>query len=198
MRRGAHHKEKKRRHLGRFRWDISRDDRGSVIIETALGLPLMLSLIIGILEIAHYYYLSATLENAVLAASRYGITGSVATGTTRADTVKSLIAKNSFGAVDMNRLTITTSVYQQFADIGQPEPYTDQNGNGSYDAGEPYSDVNGNGKWDADMASAGLGGAGDIVLYRVSYDAPSLTGAFDWATKLIKISAAVAVRNEPY
>jgi prepilin-type N-terminal cleavage/methylation domain-containing protein len=31
---------------------------------------------------------------------------------------------------------------------GPGEPYTDDNGNGQYDAGEPYTDVNGNGKWD--------------------------------------------------
>ena len=52
-----------------------------------------------------------------------------------------------------------TLVYESFADIGKPEPFTDQDGNGAYNAGEPFVDVNGNGQWDADMGEAGLGGA---------------------------------------
>jgi hypothetical protein len=47
------------------------------------------------------------------------------------------------------------------------EPYTDSNGNGSYNAGEPYVDVNGNGQWDPpgepfnDINGNGLADAGE-------------------------------------
>jgi hypothetical protein len=98
----------------------------------------------------------------------------------------------------MDTVNIETLVYEQFADIGEEEPYSDENGSGTYDEGEPYSDVNGNGQWDDDMAVAGLGSSGDIVLYRVRYAAPSPTGVHDWAGKTINISATVAVRNEPF
>jgi hypothetical protein len=98
----------------------------------------------------------------------------------------------------MNAVEIETLVYEQFGDIGEPEPFTDENGSGSYDEGGPFSDVNGNGMWDVDMAVAGLGDAGDIVLYRVRYAAPSLSGLMDWATERVTISATVAVRNEPF
>ena len=65
---------------------------------------------------------------------------------------------------------MTTLVYENFGDVGQPEPFTDENGNGAYDAGEAFTDVNGNGGWDEDMGAAGLGGPGDVVVYQMSYD----------------------------
>ncbi|TNE60954.1 MAG: pilus assembly protein [Alphaproteobacteria bacterium] len=185
----------KRRSLWRrFR----RNDAGATVVEFAIGLPVVLSLVVGILEISNYFFLSAAIENAVLRASRFGITGATDDGTTRADQVRAIIEEYTFGRVDMDKVQIETLVYEQFADIGEPEPYTDSNDSGSYEEGEPFSDVNGNGVWDDDMATAGLGNSGDIVLYRVSYAAPSLTGVLDWASESINLTATVAVRNEPY
>ncbi|PCI58843.1 MAG: hypothetical protein COB37_12425, partial [Kordiimonadales bacterium] len=108
------------------------------------------------------------------------------------------IEEQTFGRVDMDTVEIETLVYEQFADIGAAEPYTDTNGSENYDEGEDYVDVNGNGIWDDDISTAGLGGGGDIVLYRISYSANGITGFGDWATRSISISATVAVRNEPY
>ncbi|MYI28051.1 MAG: hypothetical protein F4064_08150 [Acidimicrobiales bacterium] len=34
---------------------------------------------------------------------------------------------------------------------GHAEPYTDSDGNGSYDSGEPYTDINGDGAWTGDL-----------------------------------------------
>ena len=182
------------RHIRR----LARDRSGVAAIEAAIGLPLLLVLIIGVLEVSNLFFLSATIENAVLRASRFGVTGSTQDGVTRLDQVRAIIAEQTFGRVDMDAVEIETLVYEQFGDIGEAEPYTDENGSGTYDAGEPYTDVNGNGQWDDDMAVAGLGDAGDIVLYRVTYAAPSLSGFMDWATSNVNISATVAVRNEPY
>lgn len=176
---------------------LGRED-GAAAIEAALGLPILLTMIVGVLEITNIYFVSASLENSVLRASRFGITGSIDEGTTREEQVREIIATQTFGRVDMDAVEIETLVYEQFGDIGEPEPYTDQNESGSYEFGEPFTDVNGNGQWDDDMATAGLGEAGDIVLYRVRYAAPSITGLFDWATRQVNISATVAVRNEPY
>lgn len=175
----------------------SRED-GSAMVEAALGLPVLLSALIGVFEIANFYFISATVENAVLHASRFGITGSSEAGQTREDQVRATIAEQTFGRVDMDTVQIETLVYQQFGDIGEPEPFTDQNGDDQYNDGEPFSDVNGNGTWDDDMAIAGLGGAGDIVLYRVRYEAESLTGFADWAYRKLNVQSTVAVRNEPF
>lgn len=175
-----------------------RDRDGVSAVEAAIGLPILLTLLIGVLEISYLIFLSVSLENAVLRASRFGITGGAEEGVTREDQVRSIIAEQTFGQVDMNEIEIETLVYEQFGDIGEAEPYTDENGSGNYESGEPFSDVNGNGVWDDDMAVAGLGDAGDIVLYRVRYAAPSLSGVMNWATRRVNISATVAVRNEPF
>ncbi|MBO6835398.1 MAG: pilus assembly protein [Alphaproteobacteria bacterium] len=174
----------------------SRD--GTTSVELALGFPVLLSFVIGVIEIANLIFLSVALENAVLHASRFGITGSATSGVTRLEQVRGIIEDQTFGRIPPEHLVIDTLVFDQFADIGKPEPFADANGNGSFDEGETYSDVNGNGSWDADMGTAGLGGSGDIVLYRVRYTAPSLTGFMDWATQAVQLTAAVAVRNEPY
>lgn len=180
--------------IGRFAANRS----GATSVELALGFPVLLSFVIGILEVANLIFLSVALENAVLHASRYGVTGGTASGVTRLEQVRGIIENQTFGRIASEELTIDTLVFEQFADIGQPEPFADANGNGAYDTGETFSDVNGNGVWDSDMGTVGLGGAGDIVLYRVSYTAPSLTGFMDWATQAVELTAAVAVRNEPY
>ncbi len=177
---------------------LKTDELGAALVEAALGLPILLSAIVGVLEVANFMFISATVENAVLHASRFGITGQTAAGSTREQQVRDVIAVQTFGRVDMDTVEISTQVYAQFADIGAPEPFTDENASGDYDLGEPYTDVNGNGSWDDDMSVAGLGGGGDIVLYRVSYNVQSLTGFGDWALRQINISSTVAVRNEPY
>lgn len=172
---------------------------GSATVEFSFGIPILLAFVIGVIEIANLMFLGASLENAVLHASRYGVTGQAdGPGTTRIDRVRSIIEEQTFGMIPGDDLTIDTLVYESFADFGQPEPFADANANGAYDAGETFSDVNGNGAWDADMGLAGLGGAGDIVLYRVTYTAPSMTGFADWASQAVTLTAALAVRNEPY
>jgi len=177
---------------------LTHDESGGALIEAALGLPILLSAIIGVFEVANFFFISAAVENAVLHASRFGITGQTADGSTREEQVRGVIEEQTFGRIDMETIEIETLVYEQFADIGAPEPYTDENVSGDWDTGEPYTDVNGNGSWDDDMSVTGLGGGGDIVLYRVNYNAQSLTGFADWALRKITISSSVAVRNEPY
>jgi len=174
------------------------NESGAALVEAALGLPILLSVIIGVLEVANFFFISAAVENAVLHASRFGITGAVADGSTRLQQVRDVIQQQTFGRVDMDTVVIETQVYQQFGDIGAPEPFTDENASGAWEDPEPYTDVNGNGGWDNDLSVAGLGGGGDIVLYRIIYNASSLTGFADWALRSIDISATVAVRNEPY
>ncbi|MFC3052510.1 TadE/TadG family type IV pilus assembly protein [Kordiimonas pumila] len=177
---------------------IKRNEQGSVLIETALGLPILLITIIGVLEVANMLFVSIAVENAVLRASRFGITGSNGEAVSRIDQVRTIIEENTFGRVNMDTVDIQTLVYDQFSDIGEPEPYEDDNDSGTWDEGEAYTDVNGNGAWDADMGTEGLGGAGDIVLYRINYAANSLSGLTDWAGKSVNVSSTVAVRNEPY
>ena len=92
-----------------------------------------------------------------------------------------------------------TLVYESFADIGKPEPFTDQDGNNAYNSGEPFVDVNGNGEWDADMGEAGLGGPSDVVVYRLTYDWGIVTPMMrEVMGETVTHVSSVAVRNEPF
>lgn len=184
--------------LARLYRKCRKDEKGGTLVEAALGLPILLATMIGVLEVSNFFFVTAAMENAVLHASRFGVTGGSEEGVSREARLLEVIEEQTFGWIKIDDVTVETLVYEQFADIGEEEPYSDANGSESYDPGEEYSDVNGNGQWDSDMAIAGLGDAGDIVFYRISYPAPSLTGFGDWLGKTINISATVAVRNEPF
>lgn len=175
--------------------------RGSSVLEFAFAAPLLVLTMMAVIELGIILFMTSVLEGGVRDASRFGITGYAPAGTSREEQIIDRIAENTFGLVDPADIEISTLVYGDFAQIGEPEPYSDDNGNGSYDAGEPYNDINGNGQWDADMGAAGVGGPGDVVVYQVAIDWPLLTPLLDTfigEDGRMPLSASVAVRNEPY
>ena len=102
-------------------------------------------------------FIGSSMELAVVEASRYGTT-KPEIGVSRADQVLEIVETKTYGLLDMDQVELETLVYDSFADIGKPEPFTDDNGNDTYDVGEDFVDANGNGQWDADMGEAGLAG----------------------------------------
>ena len=172
----------------------------SAAIEFALVAPVLFLLIFGIIETSFIMLLQGNMEYAVRQASRSGITGYTPTGMTRAAYIQSQVNQNLIFPNTAN-VTLTTLIYPSFEDIHQAEPYTDTNHNGKYDLGEPYTDINGNGQWDADMGVSGDGGAGDIVVYTVTYNWTILTpflSHFFSSNGQLPVSASMVVRNEPY
>jgi Flp pilus assembly protein TadG len=186
----------------RYLWRrFLRSDNGSSAVEFAFAAPIVILIIAGIIDLMMVLFVTSLMEGGLQSASRLGRTGFQPAGITRTDAIRLEIQKATIGLVDMNDITITTSVYPCFDSIGQPEPYVDDNGSGSYDAGEPFTDVNGNTTWDSDMAASGLGGPGSIVLYEVFYNWAALTpliGKIFGPDGTIPLSVSVAVRNEPF
>jgi Flp pilus assembly pilin Flp len=177
---------------------LLRDSTGTAIIEFAVIAPILMVLLIGTIEVALVVFVGSSIESAVLQASRFGITGSE-TEVTRAERVRELVRERTFGLVAMDEAKIETLVYSDFSSMGKPEPFADANHNGAHDAGEAFTDINGNAQWDADMGAAGLGGEGDVVLYRVSYEWGILTPLIQSLMgQSIQHVAAVAVRNEDF
>ncbi len=175
------------------------DDRGNVIIEFALIAPVFLGMLGAVMEFSGIMFVQTILEGGAREASRYGITGSQPEGVTREEMILEIIEGNTYGILDMAELDMETLVYESFGSVGQPEPFTDENGNGEYDDGEPYTDVNGSGGWDDDMGAAGLGGPGDVVVYRLSYDWNIMIPLFEPIFgETVTLQANVAVRNEPF
>jgi hypothetical protein len=174
-------------------------ERGQALVEFALVAPAFVAIVGAILEFSGIMFVQTILEGGARAASRYGITGTTVEGVTREEQIMAILEEHSFGVIDVDQLQVDTLVYDSFADIGQPEPFTDENGNDSYDEGEPFTDVNGNGVWDEDMGAAGLGGPDDVVVYRVSYDWNIIIPIFrPFFGDAITLQSNIAVRNEPF
>jgi len=182
------------------RWrHVVGDERGKAIVEFALIAPVFLGMLGAVLEFSGIMFVQTILEGGAREASRYGITGSQPEGVTREEMILDIVEGNTYGILDMAELDMETLVYDSFGSVGQPEPFTDENGNGEYDDGEPYTDVNGNGGWDDDMGAAGLGGPGDVVVYRLSYDWNIMIPLFEPIFgETVTLQANVAVRNEPF
>jgi hypothetical protein len=161
-----------RSHSAARRLGVARD--GNVALEFALGAPVFFLLIYGIVELSMILFVNVLLEGSVREASRQGITGYVPAGTTRDAYIRNIIAADTIGLLDMSKLTITTEVYSNFGQIGAAGP---------------------------DQGVAGLGGAGQIVLYKLSYPWPLLTKLIApviGTNGVITIGATMVVRNEPY
>lgn len=177
---------------------LVRCERGATAVEFALVLPLMILVIVGGLEMAIVLFIGSSIEAAVMEASRYGATGTEV-GVSRGDRVLEIVEDKTYGLLDMDKVKMDTLVYESFADVGQPEPFTDQNGNDAYNSGEPFVDVNGNGQWDPDMGAAGLGGPSDVVVYRLTYAWGLVTPMLQrlLGESVVHVSS-VALRNEPF
>jgi Flp pilus assembly protein TadG len=174
-------------------------ERGTAMLEFAFLAPIFLGMLGAIMEFSGIMFVQTLLEGSAREASRYGITGFTEPGVSREDQILDIVRKNTYGIINLDELGMETLVYENFGDVGQPEPFTDANANGVYDEGETFNDVNGNGGWDPDMGAAGLGGPGDVVVYRMTYDWTIMIPLFrPFFGDSIELQANIAVRNEPY
>ena len=170
---------------------------GNAAVEFALVAPLMITTFVAVMEIGMVLGVQAMMEGAVRYAARFGVTGQ--NDTERLQIIGDIIADRTIGLVDLDDATVDILTYGSFDDIGAPEPFVDAAPfNGVYDSGESYTDINGNGQWDPDQGKKSAGGASEVVLYRILYTAPTLTGLVDHLVGGILLSASIAVRNEPY
>ncbi len=179
---------------------VLRDARGAAAVEMALLGPVMLGAVVATLELGLVLLVNVGIEAAVRDAARYGITGQGVSVEARTATIRTIIAENTFGMVDMDTVAISTKVYPSFTAAGKAETYTDTNGNGQWDEGEPLQDINGNGVWDEDPGVPGTGNAGEIVLYTVSYGLPLIAVATRelFGVDVMALSTRIVVRNEPW
>ncbi|MEI5686336.1 TadE/TadG family type IV pilus assembly protein [Sphingomonas kyungheensis] len=180
---------------------VLRDARGVTVVEFAIILPAMLTLICGTIEMGHMILARQVLEGAVVDAARKATASLETDETRRRDIMTASITRSmaAFATAPGQTMEIQTKVYADFSSA-YPETYTDQNGNGRYDAGEPYVDRNRNGKWDDTTAKTGaLGGPGDVVSYTVRFPKRLLfgfVGRFIGRSVTLPLSVTTVVRNE--
>jgi Flp pilus assembly protein TadG len=181
---------------------FTQNEDGTALLEFAFTFPILLTAVIGALEVMGLLFATALMEGGLREASRFGITGLEPAGKSRQEMIVDLVNRSGVGLVTVTLADVKTTVYSNFENIGQPEPYVDDTpANGTYDLGESYVDINGNGQWDLDMGAAGVGNAGDVVVYSLDYQWPLLTplmAPFMGSDGKVTLQASVAVRNEPY
>lgn len=174
---------------------------GATLVEFAFALPLVLMIFLGMFEVAMVMFVSTSVEGGLREAARYGITGQGSDAAAREAAILGIIEDHTFGFIDLDEAEVTFMVYDSFSNVGQPEPWDDDDGDGVWDADESYTDVNGNGQWDEDQGTAGLGDAGAVVRYTIAYDWILLTpylAALLGDEGVFHMSASITVRNEPF
>jgi Flp pilus assembly protein TadG len=87
-------------------------DRGSVAVEYALTLPILLAFIYGIMEISHFAYLKMTISDVAHDAVRYAIVNSSSSSSPATTTTVSTYAKNELTELG---LTATPTVTVTFS-----------------------------------------------------------------------------------
>jgi hypothetical protein len=132
-----------------------------------------------------------------------GVVGSAPNGGDLMSEILQVIEDTGNGLIDMDKADVETLVYESFDSVDTGEEQLDEDPcTETLSDGVCFVDSNGNGTFDEDFGQPGLGGPNDIVLYRVTYDWPSMTGffgeLFGGEDQAITLSAAIAVRNEPF
>ncbi|HEY0293186.1 MAG TPA: TadE/TadG family type IV pilus assembly protein [Hansschlegelia sp.] len=171
------------------------------VVEFALIAPVLITFIMGIVELGLMVTAQNILDNASFSASRVGKTGYSASGSTQAQTITAAVNKAASTLLDPAKITVTSLAYADYGDIGQPEPFTDKNSNGKWDVGESFTDVNGNGKWDADQGASGYGASAQIVVYTATYSWKLFTpllGKVIGVKGVVPLKSRIVVKNEPY
>ena len=174
---------------------------GATAIEFAVIAPVLFLVTFATIEMSLIMLTQGLMESATYNASRLGKTGYVPGGTTREEAIREMIGQRAGELIDIDDIEISTRAYGSFSNISQPEPFTDSNGNGYFDPSEIYVDSNGNGSWDADMGAAGLGGAGDIVLYTITYPWQMMTPIMSDVignNGQMELSVRAVIKNEPF
>jgi len=184
--------------FGRF---LYKED-ASVAVEYAILLPLFITMVIGGLEIGRIYMVNTTLEGAITNSTRIAMTGALPAGyANRNDYIEAIVLEALSGVGVTENVVVTMKTYDSFTNIGEEEPYVDVNNNQDYDVGECFTDINDNGDWDADMGAIGVGGEENIMVMMIDVELPFMTGIMNTilnGSDSISLSAATAIRNEPF
>lgn len=101
-----------------------KDARGSNIVEMALVLPLLFLLTFSIVDFASLFYVYLAMENGVAQAARFGVTGNVAGGLSREDSIRKAMRDSTptltFDDADFSFSHLTPGTVNWQAGTGNP------------------------------------------------------------------------------
>lgn len=176
-----------------------RDDSGTTAIEFAFIALGLVYLMVGIIEFAMAMTVGNSLEAATNLSSRLGKTGYVdEDAETQEQTILDEVERRVGPLIDMEKIAISNEVYNDFESLTNPDLFEDKNDDGDTDDAGEWTDVDGDGFRDG---SDGVGTAGDIIVYKISYPWQVMTpliGKIIGDEGIIHLSAYSVVKNEPY
>jgi Flp pilus assembly protein TadG len=178
---------------------LKRDEHGATLVEFGFVAPVLVLLIVGIFDIAHTQYTSALVNGAMQKAGRDISLETAFASESAID--QRVIDQVSTVTPASATITLQKLSHFDFSDIGQPEDFTDTNGDGICNADEPFEDANDNGQWDANRGQDSIGGARDAVLYTATVSYPRLFPLDKFVPGVaenVSVSASTVLRNQPY
>ncbi|WBO21252.1 TadE/TadG family type IV pilus assembly protein [Sphingomonas abietis] len=179
--------------------DVGSNESGVTLVEFALLAPVFMILLMGMFDVAHTLYMEAALEGVVQKTARDSSIqdNNTAAGQAALDaTITAQVKRLDNVAV----VTPTRLYYKDYADAArQYEPFSDANGDGKCDNNESYTDENGNGVWDAQLGT-NSGGAQDKTLYKVTVTYPRLfpMAGLIGLPKTVTLMAETVLAVQPY
>ena len=175
---------------------LSRDARGATIVELALVMLPLTVTILTLIDFGYRMYLGSVVEGTVHRAARLATIGNISNDDVDAYVRSQLTAFSRYATI-----TIEKKSYHNFSYVGKPEKIvSDTAPLGVYNAGDCYEDANGNGRYDTDGGASGIGGADDIVYYKVTASFPRivpLTGFLGFSPSE-DVTSSTVLRNQPF
>lgn len=183
---------------------LESDSSGIAAVEFGLIAPVLMTLLVGTMDLGHTLYVQSVLQGAVQKAAR---DSSLQTGTLSENqaTIDAIVTDQVKRLNKNATVTVTRRSYYTYTEAAAatPEDFTDtpSDPDNICNDGEPYVDLNGNDTWDADGAVDGQGGARDKAVYTVRVTYPRLLPIDKFVPGMsenIDISALTVLANQPY
>ncbi len=96
---------------------LGRDESGATITEFALVIPVVLTIIIGMIETGLLLTAQGVLDGAVSSAARFGSIN--ATGSLPDDVIRTRVAEQTVAFIDVDRINVSARAYSSFSAIGE-------------------------------------------------------------------------------
>jgi Flp pilus assembly pilin Flp len=193
------------------------------IMEVSLLMASLVTLEGGLKEASRYGITSQTPTAAQMADIQAQIPPKFAGADDRIKMIVAILNTHTLDLINLNDADVSWKIYDSFSVIKNGEPYNDLDGNGAYSPnydnglgpnglplpkGEPFSDMDCDHVRDGPgETSLGVGAAGNIVVYRVTYFWKILTpfvGEFlgepdpdNLGGYRVPMNASIVVKNEP-
>jgi len=174
-------------------------EEGVTAIEFGLVAPVIVLFLIGFLDLGYWTYVRSTIAGALENTAR-----SAGVGGANVDTaaLQAAVEGQVRNVAPQATFVWDPRSYYQFSGIGKPEKLiTDNDGDGKYDPGDCWEDLNPNGIYDQDPGRQGVGGADDILYYKVTVSFPPLIDIGGFVPGLGGNHSSVLttiVRRQPY